>query len=225
MTENNKEELKSSYSIDCHTHPLSHAYYPETAFRMPLDYVDKALIEQMVKMSIERGLDAVAITDHNMCTSGMYAKRYAKENGLPIVVLPGCECSVFIHGQEVHVLAIDIKEPFEFDERDSLEKVVDIIHSVDGLAILAHPFYYPHMYQRAKGVVDGMEYYNGVNACNTRGNEIFDVLDKDNYKGIRTRGSDFHLTNKIHPKQLLGYTVVDEDNSYELWNRIRIAAE
>lgn len=216
---------KKVYRIDCHTHPLDHTYYPAVIPRLKLTSMDKMRIESMIQSGIERGLDAIAITDHNVCTSGLYGKKYANDNNLPIIVVPGCECSVNIEGKERHILALGILEPFDFSQNDYIGSVVDSIHIAGGIAVLAHPQYYPNVYPLLKDFVDGVEYYNGVNAILTPGNKYFIELDKDQYKGIRTYGSDYHMNDFLQSEQREAVTEVNDETMHALYCRIKLAGK
>lgn len=221
----NKKIDKEVYRIDCHTHPLAHTYYPKIIPKVELTSIDKMSIESMIKSGISRGLDAIAITDHNVCTSGLYGKKYAKDNNLPIIVVPGCECSVKIDDKEIHILALGILQPFDFSLNDDVAFIVDSIHIAGGIAVLAHPQYYPNVYPLLKDLVDGVEYYNGVNAILTPGNSYFIELDKDRYTGIRTYGSDYHMNNFLQTEQRDAVAEISRENDYALWCRIKLAGK
>lgn len=209
------------YKIDCHTHPLSHSYYPGYHTRRELTNSDKRNIESMIKQGIERKLDAIAITDHNICTSGFYGKEYVEKNNLPILVLPGCECSVFFENTEIHILALGIIEPFDLTKEDDISRVIDSIHIAGGIAILAHPHYYSDLYPVLKEYVDGFEYYNGVNAVIYPGNEYFNLFNADEDACIKTWGSDYHMTNMLLEEQRNAVVKISKENAPALWKRIR----
>lgn len=213
------------YKIDCHTHPLSHSYYPGYCTRKELTNSDKRNIETIIKQGIERKLDAIAITDHNICKSGIYGKEYVKENKLPIVVVPGCECSVFFDNTEIHILALGITEEFDLTKDDPISQVITSIHGASGIAILAHPHYYSDLYPKLIKYVDGFEYYNGVNAVISPGNEYFTLFDADKEKCIKTWGSDYHMTNMLLEEQRKAVVKISKENAPALWNRIRLAAK
>jgi hypothetical protein len=132
------------YKIDLHTHtPASKCYRHE-----------QHTAEEIVKTAIDKGLHAIAITDHNTAEWIGQMKEAAKGTGL--VIFPGVEISMSggFHivavfdpamGQkhvENFLGAIDITESF-YGKQDALcikspHEVVDKIHGRDGLAILAH---------------------------------------------------------------------------------------
>lgn len=202
---------KDIYRVDFHTHPLSHLHYPDVKPTAELTNGDRKAIQDMVALGIHRGLDAMAITDHDQFTSGLYAAKYARENNLPIKVIPGAECQVFVRGQEVHVLALGVNSPLDLKLNDSIGKFVDKVHAAGGLAVLSHPHYYPHLFPLLNDYVDGVEEYNGVNAANRPHQAIFDAAGAG-FTGFLTRGSDFHLDYAgcwPHPAQIAAVTEVD----------------
>lgn len=132
--------------LDLHIHTkASHDFIGEIT---PLDIVNKA---------IEKGLDAIAITDHNTVEWVDEVKKAAEKTSL--TVFPGVEISCTGGKYGIHIIAIfdtdkDSKyligflgalgiSAKEYGKQDSLiEKsiidVIDIIHDWNGLAIPAH---------------------------------------------------------------------------------------
>ena len=210
------------YKADCHTHPLEHRYYPGINMWRMLDRSDERAIEYMVKSGIERGLDVIAITDHNICSSGFYGKEYAEINALPIIVLPGCECSVLHNGHEIHILALGIQEPFRLGEWDKAEYVIDSIHCAGGLAVLAHPHYYPAVFGELKDKIDGYERYNGVNATLYPSSKLFTLEGAEKSGLFTTCGSDYHMNDLINAEQRNAKFEVSYENQRDLWIRINM---
>ncbi len=131
------------HKLDLHTHtPASKCYLrkDQTA-------------DQIVQAAIEKGLSAIAVTDHNTAEWIDMMKNAAKDKGL--VIFPGVELSL----EQGHIVALfdpsakqkdvegllgglDIK-PNEFGRSDTVctktvYEVVEKIHERGGLAILAH---------------------------------------------------------------------------------------
>jgi PHP family Zn ribbon phosphoesterase len=133
------------------------------------DFNGEITPEDVVRVSIETGLDAIAITDHNTVEWIDDVKKAAE--GSPLTVFPGVEISCAGGQHGIHLIAIfdtdkdekyligflgalDIS-PDEYGRQDSLiEKgiidVIDIIHEWNGLAILAHA-------NSSKGVLHDMK--------------------------------------------------------------------
>lgn len=83
------------------------------------------------------GLDAIAVTDHNLCTPVPPAL-----DG--VVLIPGCEVST----AQGHVLGLFLEEPLDLDAlgRDGLptgKAAVEEIRRRGGIAALAHPYEKP----------------------------------------------------------------------------------
>ena len=132
---------------DLHVHtPSSH------------DYPNKSVTAiSLVQSAISKGLNAIAITDHN---TGAFINEIQKAaKGTQLVVFPGVEITCVAGESGIHVLAIFdiIKDqntinallakadiPVEkYGAKDafskkSLHELIEIIHDMGGLAILAH---------------------------------------------------------------------------------------
>ncbi|MDB4946568.1 MAG: hypothetical protein JWP97_6102 [Labilithrix sp.] len=93
----------------------------------------------VVRQANRRGLDVIAITEHNTVWPSRFAQAYAPADQ-PLVLT----------GQEVttarfHVIAIGIEHTVSPDQ--PLDDVIDAIHAQHGVAIIAHPvpLYWPHI--------------------------------------------------------------------------------
>ena len=91
--------IKSDY----HIHPLNHRYrdvQPADLRKIQLTEDDRACVRAVVDWCVyERGLNSIALTDHDMTTAGIYGREYVRQNGLDIdividakyeVTAPGC---------------------------------------------------------------------------------------------------------------------------------------
>ncbi len=88
--------------------------------------------EEMVRAAKRRGLEAVAITDHDSCAGIERAREEGRRIG--VVVIPGCEVS----SRQGHILAYGIEE--QIPPGLSVEETVERIHEAGGIAVAAHPF-------------------------------------------------------------------------------------
>lgn len=77
----------------------------------------------------KRGLNAVAITDHNRVEGAM---KFAKE--IDFLIIPGTEVS----SQHGHIIALNIRETIT--KGLSVDETIDRIHEAGGIAIACHPF-------------------------------------------------------------------------------------
>jgi len=86
----------------------------------------------MVKAAIKKGIDCLAITDHDVIGGAKEAVEYAR--GKPILIIPGIE----IKTKEGDVLGLNVKEviPKNLSARETIKKIKE----VGGIAIIPHPF-------------------------------------------------------------------------------------
>lgn len=196
--------------VDFHTHPLGHIHYSDVVTTTRMEEYEKDLVQEMIRIGIRRGLDAIALTDHNDFRAGLYGSAWGQEHGLPIRVIPGAELSVVIEGEEIHILAIGTKEAINFNPYDDFDLTIQAIHDVEGLAILAHPHYYPYVFPMLKEYLDGVEFYNGVNAALHPHDRYFKKCIESAYVGLKLFGSDHHLPYELRAEQLEAVTIVDE---------------
>jgi predicted metal-dependent phosphoesterase TrpH len=85
--------------------------------------------KELVYYAKQRGLNAVAVTDHN-CVEG--ALKIAKETDF--LIIPGTEVSS-LNG---HIVGLNVKEVIP--KHLSAEETVERIHAAGGIAIACHPF-------------------------------------------------------------------------------------
>ena len=109
----------------------------------------------LLRAARERGLDAIALTDHNVFSS--------PQDGAPFV-MPGCECST----REGHILALFLTglpgfPPPAGAPLPGAVEVIEAIHAAGGLAVVAHPF------ERLPGVADEVAAHaDAIEGCNAR---------------------------------------------------------
>ena len=84
-----------------------------------------------MKAAKARGLDGIAITDHNTIAGHAEARRFSKGGFL---VIPGIE----ITSKDCHIVGLGIKKLVP--KHMSAEKTVKLIKKQGGVAIAAHPF-------------------------------------------------------------------------------------
>lgn len=121
----------------------------------------------------KRLLDVVAITDHDVMDSSLWA--YKHRHNYPFEIIPGVEVS----SAEGHVLALWVTQPI--DKGMSLKETAAAIHKQGGMAILAHPFeaivcadaawrYLTHPEVITEAKVDAIEVHNA--GAMTPGNNL-----------------------------------------------------
>jgi len=60
--------------------------------------------EKIVDLSVEHGLECIALTDHDNILSYDVAKKYIDENNIPLELIRGVEINTIYKGMEVHIL-------------------------------------------------------------------------------------------------------------------------
>lgn len=95
----------------------------------------RSSLETVARAARAAGLDAVAITDHDLCTPVP-----ASLEG--VLLIPGCEVST----RAGHITGLFLDRPLPLEALGRLpapEDAVAAIHQAGGLAVLAHPFHRP----------------------------------------------------------------------------------
>lgn len=151
----------------------------------------KMKLREILKTARAKGLDAVAITDHNSAEGGIRAKKLASEFGVDVIV-----------GEEVltdrgEVLCLFLNQ--EIESREFFE-VVEIAKEQDALCIASHPFD-PFRLNRLRGLDELYKYLHGIEVFNARC-----LLPSSNERALRfalnkgmvmTAGSDAHTYGEI----------------------------
>jgi hypothetical protein len=111
---------------DLHTHTIysHHWFFGVDALNTP---------EEMVRAAVKRGLNGMAITDHDNVKGALKAKAFAK-NFKNFKLVTGTEIS----SKTGHILGLGITENITPDL--SVEETVERIHDLGGIAVAAHPF-------------------------------------------------------------------------------------
>lgn len=190
-----RQRKQRTLRVDFHTHPLGDRYYCSFAAPRVPTKRDADDIAEFLAAAAERGLDAVAVTDHDCAGSGLFAKEVAEKAGLSLLVIPGVEITASWGGQRVHVLAYNVKE--DLPPNLAPWKVVEEVHKQGGVAVLAHPAKNRELtsyilWKCLDAGLDGVEVRNRMN-----GN--FDASawlgETSQWRGrfvLQTAGSDWH---------------------------------
>jgi len=162
--------------LDLHSHSR---YSPDSK----LDPVE------IVKVARSRGLDGIAITDHNAVDGALRAWEYGRDAGLTII--RGTEVS----SAEGHVLAYGIHETITRDlsPRETVERIV----ALGGVAVAAHPFRFWSGLGEEETVGASFAAYEVKNARTLRrGNDRARALAAS--RGVAgVGGSDAHFVEEI----------------------------
>lgn len=90
--------------------------------------------KEIIKAAKAKGLDGIAITDHDSVGGLREAERFGKKLG--IIVIPGIE----IRTMAGDILALGVKDIVE--KNLTVNETIERIHDLGGLAVAAHPFSY-----------------------------------------------------------------------------------
>ena len=113
----------------------------------------KITLNQVVEYSQMRGLDGVAITDHDVVTGALeLVERVTK-----LVVIPGVEVTT----SRGHVVALNTTRPIP--TKLSPSEAIQRIHETGGIAVAAHPtVFYKGMGKQANPSFDAIEVINAA---------------------------------------------------------------
>jgi predicted metal-dependent phosphoesterase TrpH len=152
-------------------------------------------LKEVVSFAKKRGLDGVAITDHNTVKGALKLKTHE------ILVVPGIEVSTL----EGHLLGINVTTPIP--AKMGIEESIRRIHEAGGIAIAPHPSaFYKSPPSKKVTSYDAVEVMNASSVP-------FSVLTYYSRRfaerlGLpQTGGSDSHYAPEIGS----AYTVVDAD--------------
>jgi predicted metal-dependent phosphoesterase TrpH len=152
-------------------------------------------LQQVVSFAKKRGLDGVAVTDHNTVEGALKLKTR------DILVVPGIEVST----SNGHLLGINVTTPIP--AKLGIEETIRLIHEAGGIAVAPHPTaFYKSPPSRRVSSYDAVEVMNASSVP-------FSVLTHYSRKfaeglGLpQTGGSDSHYAPEIGS----AYTVVEAD--------------
>ena len=166
-----------------------HSQYSEDGKGSPKD---------IIKYLQKRGINGVAITDHNTVEGGLKALKIAPKD---FIVIPGLEIST----ADGHIIGLNVKEniPRGFTIEETVEKIIDL----GGTPIV------PHLIRSMSGIkekklkkinkkISAIEVFN---ACSTPQSNLKTAKVAKKYNLGGTGGSDSH-----NPKYAgYGYTVIE----------------
>jgi predicted metal-dependent phosphoesterase TrpH len=145
--------------------------------------------KKIIKYSIKKGLNGIAITDHNTIKGSIEASKYVVED---FVIIPGTEIST----EAGHIIGLFLNE--EIRTRLFVE-VVEEIKSQDGISILAHPFKRTSEVEEAViEKVDAIEIFNSrANTLKKLDANLHSEKIAKQYNLPVTAGSDSHFYFEI----------------------------
>jgi len=156
-------------------------------------------LKQVVAYAKKRGLDGVAITDHNTVEGALKLK------SRDIIVVPGIEVST-LNG---HLLGLNVTVPIP--AKLGIEETIHLIHEAGGIAVAPHPTtFYKSPPSRRVSSYDAVEVMNAASIPFP----VFTYLSKRFAAGLglpQTGGSDSHYAPEIGA----AYTMVEADSDVD----------
>lgn len=146
--------------------------------------------QKMVKIAANRGLNGIAITDHDTIKGGLEAKKYETDD---FKVIVGCEVTT-TRGE---IIGLFLSEKIKSNH---FHEVIDEIKAQNGVVVVPHPFDEMRTSTFTPKKED-IKYINSVEIFNSRcvhqkSNQNASLFAKENNLGV-TGGSDAHFTNEI----------------------------
>jgi predicted metal-dependent phosphoesterase TrpH/glycosyltransferase involved in cell wall biosynthesis len=174
-------------------------------------------VEKLLETARERGLGAIAVTDHNEISGAHAAAKLADDYGVKVIV--GEEVKTADQG-EVIGLFIDEKIPRGL----TLEETIADIRRQGGLVYVPHPFDrmhsvpdYEHLL-KVVGDLDAIEVFNPRVAFSSFNEEAAVFAEK--YRIIAGAGSDSHVTQGLGSVKIM---MRDFDGPEEFLESLRAA--
>ncbi|HDY72680.1 MAG TPA: PHP domain-containing protein [bacterium] len=147
-------------------------------------YDSNSSIKEIIDTAIKKGIDCIAITDHNKIQGALEAIEYAKAK--PILIIPAIE----VKSRDGDIIALNVRK--EIEKSLSAEKTIEKIKEQSGLAIIAHPFGDWHAFKKdLKDFINKVDAIEVLNASVFTGNKKAKELVKK-YNLAFTAGSDAH---------------------------------
>jgi predicted metal-dependent phosphoesterase TrpH len=169
--------------------------------------------KNIIRSAKKRGLDIIAITDHNTIRGGLETKKLEKEYGVKVIV--GSE----IMTKEGELLGLYLNE--EIPKGLTAEETVEKIHEQGGLAVAPHP-YSPICHALGDRIfnlkLDGVEVFNAYHRDGIINNiALKKVVNNYHKKPVAFIGnSDGHLAKMVGN----GYTIFEGSSKEDLYNSI-----
>ena len=173
-------------------------------------------IRSILKAAEEKGLDLIAITDHDKIGGAVEAQKISSEFKVKTII--GEE----VGAKEGHLISIFIKERIA-PQRPILDTIKEV-HSQGGLAIVAHPSNLFYRGVKLKTLMkiyrelDGIELFN-ANAVWTAWatNKKIIKLNSEVFKLAAIGSSDAHIISQIG----MGYTIFNGKEPDDLYSSIK----
>ena len=164
-----------------------HSYYSRDSLSSP---------ESLVVEAKKRGLDGIALTDHDTTKGWQKAQKMADKLGMLLIL--GEEIKIKENGKTIgEILAYFINKEINPNGKTTKE-IVDEIRNQGGLAIISHAYHWKKPFKKLeeyKNIVDGMEAFNARSQSKKGNKKTLDFATKNNLP--TTAGSDSHTCFEI----------------------------
>lgn len=164
--------------IDLHCH----SYYSKDGISSP---------EKLIKTALKKGLDGIALTDHNTTKGWQTAIEAAKK--LNAVLILGEEIKIKRQEKTVgEILGYFLKQEIN-PKGKRIEEIIQEIKKQGGIAIIAHPYHWKKPFKdlkKYKDLADGIEVFNARSQSKRGNQKALDFAQKNNLP--MTAGSDAH---------------------------------
>lgn len=159
-------------------------------------------VDDIIRQAVKRGLDGIAICDHNTVEGSLLAKRRTKELNLPLLVLSGIEVST----TQGHLIVLGTSE--NIPPSLTPQETIRIAHQKGGIVVAPHPFKMRSIGSVEGLDVDAVETFNSrcIFGENKKAKEMAQALGKP-----EVGGSDSHMLATIG----IGYTEIDAGSGEE----------
>jgi len=150
-------------------------------------------VRKILFSAIEKGLDAISITDHNTVNGSLEAEEIVRDEHLSILIIPGTEIST----KDGHLLAYGVRRDFE--PKMDMSETAREVRASGGITAIAHPFQFQRSgivrIKKAIYDVDAIEVFNAkfyIGLCNKLAQYI-----ARKHKKPSIAGSDAHSSSAV----------------------------
>lgn len=114
------------FDLHVHTYCSRHPVWGNDAVSSPREVVEEVA---------RKGLNGVAITDHNTTKGGLLGLRATGKSG--VIVIPGVEIS----SRRGDILVLGLTEKLEFKPKEmDVDEVVELARDLGGVVVVPHPY-------------------------------------------------------------------------------------
>ncbi len=157
-------------------------------------------VKDIIKAAKRRGLDGIALTDHDTMRGIPAARKYIRDRRLDLILIPGIEVTT----SEGHLLVLGVDEAPE--KKLSPEETIETAHDLGGIADVPHPY---HPFRHAIGRIpdaDAVEVYNSKHLFGLANGRA--KLEAKRRGMSMVAGSDSHFADTVG----LGVTEIDAED-------------